>query len=230
MPLTFPLALETFADVLGVTSATFVLNEPVMSARSAGGTIYTAANGSAMWEGSITTRIAKASDGLRVEALMDALRGAGRSFLWCDPTRAGPQNDPDGAILSHRRLAIAALGESRLKIGPQSGYPAIKGFPPELRLLPGDMIGFEYGSNPVRYALHRVAPAKAKYVHQGAGVTEWIDVLPAIRPGALVGAVASLVRPVCKAVPVPGSIQGGERVADGMLYAGWTLQWRQTLR
>ena len=27
MSLTFPLALETFADVLGVTSATFVLNE-----------------------------------------------------------------------------------------------------------------------------------------------------------------------------------------------------------
>lgn len=229
MAIAFPLPLATFADALRIASATFELNEPVMSAKSASGVVFTAANGSAMWRGRIVTTPTRGADGKRVEALMDMLRGAGRSFLMRDRSYIGPQNDPQGSILSGRRLALAAIETSRLRIGPISGAPILQGFPPELRLLPGDMIGFQYGSNPVRYALHRVAPGAASYGHSGGGVSAWIDIVPALRPGVTVGAAVRLVKPVCKAVPVPGTISGGE-AEPGQLRGGWTLEWVQTLR
>lgn len=235
MPLVFPLSVSLFANVIRACADAdgqrFVLNEPVMSAGGGEGTIYTAANGSAMWEGTIRTVPARGAAAHRIEALMDALRGAGRSFLMWDMTRDGPENDPAGAVVAGRQLVIAALEASRLKIGAASGQPVIKGFPPELRLLPGDPIGIRYGSNPVRYGYHRVAPAATSYGYDRnrPGRSVWVDVVPPIRPGATVGSAVTLYRPTLKAVPVPGSISGGESMSAGW-FAGWSLDWRQTLR
>ena len=214
------LALDQFADILRVNSRAFVLNEPTQESRAADGTIYSASNGAAMWQGSIGTVPTLGQNGKRSEALLNLLRGPGRTFLMRDMTYVGPQLDPTGAILANRTLTLSAVEPARIKIA---------GFPPEVLLQPGDMIGWQYGANPVRYALHQVSPLADYYGYAGSGVSDWIDLLPNVRGNPQAGDPVQLVKPVCKALIVPGSIQGG-MAEPGLIFSGWSFDWRQTLR
>lgn len=230
MAFIFPLALGVFADRLPLTAQRFYLNEPVQSDGSADGEVFEASNADARWQGSFTTRLTKGSEGKRLESLMDILRGPNKTFLMRDITYVGPQLDPLGAILAHRDLALADVDTARIKIGPASGAGQSEGFPPELILLPGDMIGWQYGSNPVRYALHRVSAASESYGYDAAGVSGWIDLAPNVRGAPEAGDPVTLVKPVCKAILAKDTIQGGEAGPGGSapLYSGWAAEWRQT--
>jgi hypothetical protein len=230
MPLTFPLSTATFADLLRPLESTFDLVQPSQVSGTGGGEIISVANAPAYWTGAMTTALPKGAEAHRMRALFDVLRQPARPFLMYLKGKFGPQNDPTGSICAHRSMVIAALETSRLRIGPAAGQPAQRGFPPELQLLPGDMIGFRYGSNPLRYALHRVAPAAAWYGTAGSGLSVWIDVEPPIRPGAVVGAAVALVKAPCKALAVPGSISGGESRYGGGAWSPIQFTWRQTLR
>ena len=86
----------------------------------------------------------------------------------------------------------------------------------------GDVIGFQYGSNPVRYAYHRIFQGS---VADGSGRTGLVTVIPAVRPGVSPNAPVTLQQPVVKAV-----LQTAEYGAtSGKLSEGGRFEWVQTL-
>ena len=80
------------------------------------------------------------------------------------------------------------------------------GLPAWYVLTRGDYLAFDYGS-PSRRALHKVVSLTVQA--SAGGVTPVFEVTPLIRPGALVGAVVTLVRASCKARIMPGSVSKG---------------------
>lgn len=232
MALVFPLPLADFADRLRPLEHTFDLAQPAMTAGDGGGEIFEAANAPAYWNGTMTTALPRGAEGRRMRSLFDVLRQPGKPFLMRLKSSFGPQNDPNGAILAGRNLALAAVEPHRIKIGPASGSPTIKGYPPELRLLPDDMIEILYGSNPLRYGLHKVAPAAAHYGFDPSapGRSKWVDIVPPLRNGVAVGAAVTLYKPACKALLLKDSVSGGSSRFGGGLWTPITFSWRQTLR
>jgi len=101
----------------------------------------------------------------------------------------------------------------------------LSGLPGGFVLSPGDFLAFDYGIAPVGRALHRL---QSGGVADGFGVSGWLWLTPHIEPGALTGAAVSLVRPACKAVIVPGSVDPG--VTSGNLTTGAAFSFRQTFR
>lgn len=93
------------------------------------------------------------------------------------------------------------------------------------KLSGGDLLSFDYGTSPVRRALHRVVlPVTAS----GAGVTPNFEVRPYIRPGATVGLAVTLVKAAAKVRMIPDSFNPGTNDSDGIT-RGMSFQVRQTL-
>lgn len=134
----------------------------------------------------------------RPEVLIDILRQAGRSFLVYDTRRPAPLLDPNGTILGAATPTIHTLSADPREL-------RITGLPASYVLSPGDYLSFTYGTNPVRYALHRVVATTTAV----AGLTPLFEVTPAIRSGAVTGAAITLIKAHCKAVILAGSVETG---------------------
>lgn len=218
MTLTFPLPASTFFGTLPITSFTFDLGEALEMNETGNGEILTADIGQRLW------RIDCACPGLqyteieRVKAKLDVLRYAGRSLIISAMPMKAPQNDPTGAILglSAPVLNMVAGNNRELRIG---------GLPAGYVLDCGDVLSFQYGSNPVRYAYHRIIVGGAA---NGAGLSPLLEVAPFIQPGYSLGAAVKLIKAELKAVYVPGSFNAGSSAQ------GWTngvkFSFVQTLR
>ena len=86
------------------------------------------------------------------------------------------------------------------------------------------MLAFQYGSNPVRHALHRIVVGGTA---SSTGLSPLLEVVPNLRLGAVAGLTVSLVRPACKARLLPEPIYGSGRQA---LSRGASFDFIQTLR
>lgn len=215
----FPLPLAAFQDRLLLTDTVFDLPEQVAISGTGGGEILSARVGPDLWTGELVFgRIL--TEELRLQrALVNLVRNGG-AFMITDPKRRFPLADPGGLILGSAAPVIGALdaGDARL-IG-------LAGLPAGYTLSSGDLLAFEYLSNPGRFALHEVS--NGPVAANGAGATPLFEVRPHLRPGAVAGAPVSLRSPACKAIVVPGSVQPGRSratVTDGL-----ALRWLQTLR
>jgi hypothetical protein len=219
MAFSYPLTLATFADTLMVRDLTFHLPEVVQMTRTAGGEQLTADIGERLWQGRITLgRMTRAEVG-SPEVLIDLLRQAGRSFLIYDRYRTNPLLDPAGTILGAASVTILALGGDAREL-------SLAGLPAGYTLSAGDYLSFDYGSAPVRRALHRVVPLTV--VANGSGQTPIFEITPALRPGASAGAAVSLKKAWCKAVMVAGSINAATR--ESIMTDGLAFDFVQTLR
>lgn len=218
MALTFPLARETFFDLLPVQRSTFDCPEQVEIARTGGGEILPADFGPRLWSGEVMLGRLMRAEAAPIQALLSVLRGAGASFLAYDIATPAPQADPDGSGLSGVTPLILALP-------PDARELRLTGLPVGYVLTAGDYLGFSYGSAPVRRALHRVVSG---VVADGTGQTVAFEVTPPLRPGAAVGAVVSLINPVCKARLIPGSVNPG--TVARFHVEGISFQFIQTLR
>jgi hypothetical protein len=124
--------------------------------------------------------------------------------------------------------AVAAAWQSTPRtpqlhsLDPGNRLLTLRSLPPGYVLSPGDMLGWTYGSSPVRYALHRLVTGATA---EGNGTCGPLEVTPRLRGGAVGGAV-EMVRPVCKAVPL--EVQPG--TGDGLITSGATLSWVQTVK
>lgn len=141
MPLAYPLARETFFDVLPIASMNLHLPEAVTLARTAGGEQLPAELGERLWTGQVTLGPLLRAETGRPEVLIDILRGAGRSFLVYDRRRPAPLSDPAGAILGAAAPVIDTLGADarELRVG---------GLPVGYQLSSGDYLSFPYGEVP----------------------------------------------------------------------------------
>lgn len=218
MPLSFPLSVAGFMDILPVKDMTFELTEAVETEETAGGEILTAELGTRLWQGEISLADMLPDEADHALAMLDLLRRAGASFLCHDRARPWPRADWQGASLTgfNPVLHSVAANARELRLG---------GLPPGYALSRRDALAFSYGTNPARFALHRlVGPTAA----DGSGLTPLVEVVPNLRPGWSAGAVVQLVKPACKAIVVPKSFQPGRRKAR--MTTGVSFRWQQTLR
>jgi hypothetical protein len=215
MAFAFPLSQAQFIDQLRVQSARFWLPESLTTESSEGGEIFTADRGARLWQAEFTLAQGHHHTVDEEEARLAMLAQAGRSFLAYDPRRTGPKADPEGAGLAGFTPKISTTTAREVTLsGLPAGYPISR----------GDYLGWTYGSNPVRYALHRAVTAPTST----SGGVATVEVTPNIRPGATAGTAVSLVRPVCKMILVPGSYAPG--AAARVFTAGATFRAQQTLR
>ena len=174
--------------------------------------------GPRLWSGSLNIRPHYHGDADAIAAQLELLTGAGASFFVSQATRKGPQSDPFGAVLGGFAPQISAISSDSKSL-------SISGLPVGYQLTQGDLLSFLYGSNPTRYAMHRIYSTKAA---DGNGVIDDLQVVPPIRAGAAVGSGVTLVDPKCKAKIVPQGATGPMQkpaISDGI-----SLAWRQVLR
>lgn len=218
MPISYPLSLAGFMDLLSVQRVSMSLGESVIQSTTRGGEILRSDIGARLWGGTVTVAPSTRAEMDQQVALAEALLEAGGSFMIARKSRIGPQYDPTGAILAAATPVINAISADRRDL-------SIGGLPGGYVLTRGDLVAFSYGTDPVRYALHRVLVTRSA---SGPGNLTQLSLAPLIRPGATTGAAVTLVRPFCKAVVVPGSFTPDFEGAD--LSEGFSFDWRQALR
>lgn len=218
MAFAFPLARTEFLDLLAIRSMGFDLPGAVEMSKTAGGEVLTAALGTRLWTGKIALDALRPDEEADAMVLLDVLRAPGASFLVHDARRPWPRLDPGGAALGAATPTLAA-------VAPDTTAVTLAGLPVGYQFSRGDWLAFDYSTNPVRRALHRVA---AGATAAGDGTAGPVGVVPNVRTGWAAGATVALIRAEAKAVVVPGSVEPGTRRAG--LTTGAGFAWVQTLR
>lgn len=216
MALSFPLSTAQFFDLLPIRAFRMKAGDNRTSSETGGGEFISAGRGQRLWQGEVTLDLDIHATIAGLDATLSLLEEAGASFLIYDPRKPYPAADPDGSILSGASPVIAALGQNNRDI-------AIGGLPAGYVITPGDLIGWTYGANPQRYAVHRFVTGGTATAQ---GVSPLIEVTPFIRPGAQLNAAVTLIRPPIKA-KLPQADYGGGR---SEISEGGTFQFIQTLR
>ena len=215
--LSYPLSHAQFLGALRVEEVTFRLSHPQEHTRLGDGTVISASLGAALWTGTIRLAQANHPRHAQMEALVALMDQPGATFLCHDPRYVGPASDPTGAILGSRTVTIHSVASNMREL-------RLIGLPSGDVLSAGDMLGFQYGINPVRHALHRMVVGGTA---SSGGLTPMLEVVPNLRPGVAAGLTVSLVRPACKARLLPDPTYGAGRQA---LSRGASFDFIQTLR
>lgn len=211
MSLTFPLPLASFADRLKIVSVKWQLQRRDEVSGLGSGQILAAQLSPPLWTAPVTLAPMYHDEADQIQALIESLDGSINDFYLYNPRRAYPQADPTGTILGAATPTIAALG-------PDNKSIQIQGLPNGYTLTAGDFLAFNYGSNPVRRALHRFVETGSA---NGSGSTPVLEVRPHIRPGAVVGSVVTLIKPAARVFIVPDSFDPGDTtsvIASGMSF------------
>ncbi len=215
--LSYPLSHAQFLGVLRVEEVTFRLSHTQEHTRLGDGTVISASLGAALWTGSIRLAQANHPRHAQMEALIALMDQPGATFLCHDPRQIGPANDLTGSILGSRTVTIHSVASNMREL-------RITGLPSGYVMSQGDMLAFQYGSNPVRHALHRIVVGGTA---SSGGLTPMLEVVPNLRPGVAAGLTVALVRPACKARLLPDPTYGAGRQA---LSRGASFDFIQTLR
>ena len=218
MAQSFPLARTSFWAGLKIAEASPSLPDARELYRTAGGEVITADLGARLWRGVATLAPMPPAEAEAALALIRMLNQSGRSFYASPVGHDMPVNDPGGTLLASSAVTIASLPAGNRDL-------TLTGLPAGFVLAAGDYLAFAYGSSPTRYALHQLVSGATADAN---GLTPAFEVVPNIRPGAVVGAAVTLLHPSFKAVMVPGSVQEG-RLARA-LRKGISFAWQQTLR
>ncbi|HEV8037095.1 hypothetical protein [Yoonia sp.] len=215
--LSYPLSHAQFLGSLRVEEVTFRLSLPQEYTRLGDGSAISASLGAALWTGSIRLAQTNHPRHAQMEALIALMDQPGATFLCHDPRQIGPANDPRGSILGSRTVTIHSVASNMREV-------RLTGLPSGYALSAGDMLGLQYGANPVRYGLHRIVVGGTA---SSTGLTPLMEVVPNLRPGAVTGLAVQLIRPACKARLLPDPTYGAGRQA---LSRGARFDFIQTLR
>lgn len=216
MALSYPLSTAQFFDTLPIRHFSMKPADARTFSETGGGEVIAAERGQRLWTGQITLDIDDHDIIASVDAMLAMLEDAAGSFLMYDPRKEFPIADPGGTQISGASPQISSLDGNNKEL-------RINGLPAGYQLRTGDLVGWTYGANPLRYALHRIAVGSTA---SGAGLSGQIEVRPHIRQGATAGAAVSLVRPVFKA-KVPSADYGAGRA---YVSEGGSFSFVQTLR
>ena len=221
MPLTFPLSAAEWMDKLAVDDVVFDLDEAMEISETAGGEVMSKRLSPSLWRGRVDLTGLRYDCGAERAAMLAVLRQPGASFLVYNRRKQFPAYDPDGSRLGSAIPIINTVYAQTIRLD---------GFPPLYRLTAGDYIGWQYGTDPVRYALHQVTVTATA---NGAGSSNpgrinALDIYPFARTGAVPGIPVTVIRPVCKAIILPG--EAGEATWGRVAVAPRSFAWQQTLR
>ncbi|QPC87420.1 hypothetical protein GA830_12205 [Mesorhizobium sp. NBSH29] len=211
MAITYPRALNSFADTLKIASVTWKLQEQQEISMLGSGEIIAGDMGPSLWTGEVSLVPADHADARAVQADIETLEGSMQTFFLYDPRAIYPIDDPTGSKLGAANPVISS-------INPNNKALIVSGLPALYNLSKGDMLSFNYGTSPVRRALHRIVETVTA---SGAGVSPSFEVRPHIRPGATAGIAVSLIKPAAKVRLFPGSFeegQGAPVITSGMSF------------
>lgn len=216
MALSFPLTIAQFMDYLPISEISMAAPAQVQIAQTAGGEVLPSEIGPQLWRGQITLGRMKRDEARHPDVLLDLLTTAGATFWAYDTRHPAPQMDPTGALLGASTPTIYSLAANGREL-------RLQGLPAGYQLKRGDYLSFDYGG---RRALHRVVDITATTAADG--ITPQFEVVPKLRPGALVGAAVTLVQASCKAMLLPGQVDKGS--ARAVITEGMSFQFIQTLK
>lgn len=206
MAVTFPAPITYIADLLRVPSRSFTLMTQQEVSGLGSGQILVADLAPALWVADIETKPMRRPEAHELLARLDTLDGALNSFYLYDPWKCAPTSDPRGELLGSSAVKIYALDINNKEM-------RLYGLPAGYVLTAGDYLAFDYGSNPIRRALHRIVNTVTA---DGSGITPAFEVRPHIRPGAATDIAVALVKAAAKMFLEPGSLsvsgQGGMTV------------------
>lgn len=218
MAISFPLSIEQFADRLAITEVKWRLQEQQEYSGLGSGEVLAADLGPSLWMGDVRLAVGYHDDVADIQAMVETLDGSINSFFLYDPRKTFPRDDPDGSKLGASVPRIYVIGANNKSL-------ALKGLPNGYVLSRGDFLSFDYGTNPVRRAFHRIVET----VTAGSnGNTIEFEVRPHLRPGVVMDLAVTLVKPAAKVIMVPNTFDPGAGravVTDGM-----SFQVVQTLR
>jgi hypothetical protein len=195
---------------------TFQLANSVTHSETGGGEVISHRRGARLWAGKIILDKDYHAVWAAIEARLALLEEPGASLLIKDVRMPGPIADRDHSLLGAAVPKIATLDSNNREM-------TVKGLPAGYVISQGDLLGFTYGTSPIRYAFHRVVTGG---IANGLGITPDIEVIPFIRPGAQVNAVLTLGDPVLKA-KLTNAEYGNSR---SIISEGGSMSWTQTLR
>ncbi|MFD1342877.1 hypothetical protein [Litorisediminicola beolgyonensis] len=216
MALSWPIPLSGFFEDLPISQVSFSLGTAQTTSETGGGDVIKHQLGARLWMGEVQLGATPLSDMAAIEARLALLEQPGASLLIYDRRKSNPRLDPAGATIAAASPVIASLSVDGREL-------ALEDLPAGYVISQGDMLGFSYGSNPLRRALHRVVTGATA---DGTGATGLFEITPVIRPGAALGATVTLSRPVCKAVITEAQYGSGR----SLISRGASFAWRQTLR
>lgn len=216
MALTWPLPVSEFFDMIPVSRITARPGRAVSFSETGGGDVIAHKVGARLWRGEVTLDKDYHSVLAAIEARLSLLEEPGASLLLYDTRQPFPLADPGGLLLGSATPRIAALNANNREL-------TLKNLPAGYVLSTGDLLGFTYGTNPVRRAFHRVVTGG---VADQFGITPEIELTPFIRKGAAVDAAVHLIRPPLKAVIHTAEYGAGRSLVS----LGGKFSWTQVLR
>jgi hypothetical protein len=158
------------------------------------GSIY----GEALWQGEVEIAASQLGSNRRHRAILSAASTRAGTLLISDMSRPYPTDDPDGSLTRAAGVTISEINVDNKRV-------KLEGVPAGFTLREGDLLGWQYGASPVRYALHEIIEGATANKNTK---TPWIEVSPFIRPGLVVGAPVQIQKPQIKAALLkygPGS-------------------------
>lgn len=214
MALTFPLSVADFADKLKIQSVEWKLQRYDELSGLGTGAVLSAQLAPPRWTAKVNLAPMLNGEAFQVQALIEVLDPMASFYLYA-PQQPYPQSDPDGSILGASTPAVRTVGSDNKSF-------SLKGLPVGYVISVGDMIAFDYGSNPTRRALHRVMETQ---VATAGGNTVLFEVRPHLRPGIAIDLPVTLIKPAAKMLIVPGSFSPGTsigtsglKIASGMAF------------
>jgi hypothetical protein len=193
MALTFPLALADFADVIGIQTVKWQLNDNRELSGMGTGQILQADLAPALWSAEVTLRPWRTNDAREIEAKINAVVRSIGSFYLYDPRKAVPKSG--AAALSGKTVSINAKADAKSL--------SLKGLPSAYALTAGDYLSFDYGTSTRRWFGEIAESVTA----DSSGDTASFEVSPYLPTDAAADIEVTLVKPAMKAIIVPGSLQ-----------------------
>lgn len=198
MPLTFPLSLGTFADLLPIESVipNFQRNDQISGLEN--GQIIAAEIAPPLRTLTVSLRPMSYDDDAKVSALIESLDGSIGTFYMCQAPRLYPQADPKGSIIGAINPTIGAINADNKRI-------VVYGLPVGYVLTQGDFISFNFGAGGAYRAFHRILQTGAA---NSSGQLE-IELRPHLNVGVTVGTIVTIKKPSFKAIIIPNSLNEG---------------------
>lgn len=218
MAYSFPTVVQNFFETLAIQSALPDLTEDMDLNWNGSGDLLTSDVGENLWKMDLTLKSDRYEEVEASRARIRVFRRAGRPFFAHALPMFYPQADPDGSILGSAQPTLAAVQANMRDI-------RLGGLPVGYQISAGDFLSFAYSANPVRYAFHQ---AVSNATAGSDGTTGLFEVNPEIRLGYTLGADVRLIKPIFKAIILPGSYRGG--VSMGLLTRDISFTIQQVLR
>lgn len=185
MPLTFPYPLAFFSDQLWVKKSRVFQQRFDESSGSGDGRTWTAELARPLWAAELSLSDCPARVARDIEAKVEGLDGSRNTFLFADPSYAGPQNGITAGLGS---VTITSISSDRSRA-------AFAGFPPGFELTVGDFFSIRYSTD--RYYFGR-------FMEGGGSAGALREVRPYLPLPITTGLSVELLKPHFKAMIVPG--------------------------